>query len=88
MPAIVLDTPLFVLTCVFLVGVLALTVWDFWASRTGRTTISVWAKSKYAKYRDRPIIWLTVGLAVGFFFGLVAGVLIGHLFWPQYEVSR
>lgn len=80
----VTDTILLALALLLLAALAVVAVWDYWRARAGRRTISKWALALWARRRDQPAFWLTVGLVAGFVVGLVVGTIAGHLFWPQY----
>lgn len=61
----------------------ALAIWDYVVYLRGGVTLSNRAKALWLRRRGDPWFWLTLGTVIGFAWGVVLGVVLGHLFWPQ-----
>jgi uncharacterized iron-regulated membrane protein len=80
-----LNTILFVIGCLILIGLAITLVWDYLESRkpNGRT-ISDRALALWLRRRDQPAFWFALGILIGFAVGFSFGFVCGHLFWPQF----
>ncbi len=85
MKDLITDTVLFVFGVSIALTLLAVVVWDYRQRLLNRKTISDIALAFWQRHcKDSPIFWTCVGAVLGFPVGLIFGVVMGHLFWPQF----
>lgn len=80
----IIDTIMYAGLIILLLIAGAIGTWDYIESkRPNGRTISRRALEFYLRHKNKPIIWIAISGVICLNVGLILGLILGHLYWPQ-----